>query len=392
MRSPFAALPGAVVPEGAQAPAHYGNPLGEQRRLAQGAAIVHLGDRRVLTLTGPDRLGWLDSISSQELKSLQPGVSTETLILDPQGHIEHQANLVDDGERLWLIVDQDDAEPLQAWLTRMRFRMQVEIADVTDEFAVLGWVDRAGGAAGALVAGEGAAGEGAAAAPRIIWRDPWASVSPGGYQYASGAQHPAAAWAWTEAIVPSAMLTRIAAALAAAGADASPAGTSAAEALRVEAWRPRWSAEVDEKSLPHESDWLRSAVHLNKGCYRGQETVAKVHNLGRPPRRMVLLHLDGSQSTLPQPGAAVLRQGTVDDSGAPVAGAEVGHVTSAALHYELGPIALAVIKRNVPVDETLEVEVDDGRLPATQEVIVPPDAGATANVPRLPRIGGRPRR
>ena len=98
MRSPFAALPGAVVPEGAQAPAHYGNPLGEQRRLAQGAAIVHLGDRRVLTLTGPDRLGWLDSISSQELKSLQPGVSTETLILDPQGHIEHQANLVDDGE------------------------------------------------------------------------------------------------------------------------------------------------------------------------------------------------------------------------------------------------------------------------------------------------------
>ena len=387
MPSPFAALPGAVVPEGALAPAHYGNPLGEQRRLAQGAAIVHLGDRRVLTLTGPDRLSWLDSISSQALGGLQPGASTETLILDPQGHIEHQAHLVDDGETLWLIVDHDDAEPLKAWLIRMRFRMQVEIADVTDGFAVLGWVDREGGAARALLDGGGAA-----ASPTIVWRDPWAAVSPGGYQYASGEQHPAAQWAWAEAIVPAEALTRIAGALASAGADASPAGTSAAEALRIEVWRPRWSGEVDERSLPHESDWLRSAVHLNKGCYRGQETVAKVHNLGRPPRRMVLLHLDGSQSTLPQPGAAVLRPGTVDESGAPVAGAAIGHVTSAALHYELGPIALAVIKRAAPVDETLEVEVDGGRLPATQEVIVPPDAGATANVPRLPRIGGRPRR
>lgn len=384
MPSPFAALPGAVVPEGAQAPAHYGSPLGEQRRLAEGAAIVHLGDRRVLTLAGPDRLTWLDSISSQALRSLQPGESTETLILDPQGHIEHQANLVDDGETLWLIVDQDDAEPLQAWLTRMRFRMQVEIADVTDEFGVVGWVDRTGGAAGALVD--------AAASPRMRWRDPWAAVSPGGYQYASGEQHPAAQWAWAEAIVPVAGLGRLAAALADASADASPAGMGAAEALRIEAWRPRWSGEVDERSLPHESDWLRSAVHLNKGCYRGQETVAKVHNLGRPPRRMVLLHLDGSQSTLPQPGAAVLRPGALDESGGTVDGAVAGHVTSAALHYELGPIALAVVKRSVPVDETLEVEVDGGRLPAAQEVIVPPDAGATANVPRLPRIGGRPRR
>lgn len=111
-----------------------------------------------------------DSIRSQELKSLQPGVSTETLILDPQGHIEHQANLVDDGERLWLIVDQDDAEPLQAWLTRMRFRMQVEIADVTDEFAK-GAVDRTGGAGGVRSSRvrccvRWPAGDGAAAAQR----------------------------------------------------------------------------------------------------------------------------------------------------------------------------------------------------------------------------------
>ena len=154
---------------------------------------------------------------------------------------------------------------------------------------------------------------------------------------------------------------------------------------------PNTTKRGGKKSLPHESDWLRSAVHLNKGCYRGQETVAKVHNLGRPPRRLVMLHLDGSESTLPPVGAEVTRPAAPDASGAVVDGAVVGHVTSVALHYELGPVALAVIKRNVPIDETLEVATEAGRVPGTQEVIVPPDAGATANIPRLPRMGGRAR-
>ena len=160
------------------------------------------------------------------------------------------------------------------------------------------------------------------------------------------------------------------------------AGTLALEALRIAAWRPRLSTEVDEKTIPHELDWLRSAVHLNKGCYRGQETVAKVHNLGHPPRRLVMLHLDGSEGVLPGPGDPVLLP-SADDS----APTEVGRITSAAIHHELGPIALAVIKRNVDPAADLVVAADGAQVAAAQEVIVPTDAGAEANVPRLPRLG-----
>jgi tRNA-modifying protein YgfZ len=133
---------------------------------------------------------------------------------------------------------------------------------------------------------------------------------------------------------------------------------------------------VDAKSIPHELDWLRSAVHLSKGCYRGQETVAKVHNLGHPPRRLVLLQLDGSEGVLPSPGDEVALGDTA-----------VGRVTSAGLHYELGPIALAVVKRTTDPAAVLTVNSAGTVLAAAQEVIVPPDAGATATVPRLPRLG-----
>ena len=81
--------------------------------------------------------------------------------------------------------------------------------------------------------------------------------------------------------------------------DRPLAGIWAAEALRVAAWRPRLGFETDHRTIVHEVDWLRTAVHLHKGCYRGQETVARVHNLGRPPRRLVFLHLDGSGHVLP---------------------------------------------------------------------------------------------
>ena len=119
-------------------------------------------------------------------------------------------------------------------------------------------------------------------------------------------------------------------------------------------------------------------MHLSKGCYRGQETVAKVHNLGHPPRRLVALQLDGSDAVLPEPGAEV-RAG--DDV--------VGAVTSVARHYEEGPIALALVKRTAPLHADLTVAADGGWVAAAQEQIVPPDAGRTASIPRLPRLGRR---
>ncbi|MCC2030976.1 CAF17-like 4Fe-4S cluster assembly/insertion protein YgfZ [Microbacterium allomyrinae] len=364
MPSVFSALPGAVLDDSGLL--HLGSPLVEQRRLAAGEAIAPLGDRAVIAVPGEDRLSWLDSLTSQALTRLDPGVGTELLVLDPQGHVEHAASVVDDGETAWLITDRGDAEGLLAWLRKMRFRLRVDPRAADDEFAVVG------GTRSALARVVPATPAGRP----LVWIDPWPDVSPGGYGYAAVDPHPGADRDWAEAIVTRDEERRIAD--AAAAGDLVLAGLTAVDALRVAAWRPRWTTDVDERALPHELDWMRTAVHLDKGCYRGQETVAKVHNLGHPPRRLVALQLDGSDSVLPVHGAAV-RVG--DES--------VGTVTSAALHYEEGPIALAIVRRSVAVDAVLTVDTSDGVISAAQEVVVPPDAGRTANIPRMPRLSRR---
>lgn len=348
--STFDSRPGAV----GTPPEHYGNPFGEQRALVDGESVVELADRAVITITGPDRLTWLDSLTTQALTGLGAGDSAETLLLNPNGRIEHAMRVIDDSETLWLLVDGSAREALAKWLDRMRFTLRVEIADRSDDFVTIGSF------------GDLSLPVAIAHDVPLVWNDSWATVARGGHQYSRTEEHPGATWNYRESLVP-------------ADADLSAfaaSGSLAFEALRIAAWRPWFSSEVDERSIPHELDWMRSAVHLNKGCYRGQETVAKVHNLGHPPRRLVMLHLDGSEGALPDAGAEVSLGEKV-----------VGTVTATARHFELGPIALAMIKRGVDAAETLAVASDVGAIAAAQEVIVPTDAGAEANVPRLPRLG-----
>jgi folate-binding protein YgfZ len=353
MVSPFAVRDGFVASAAGPA-AHFGNPLGEQRLLARGRAVVELG-LGVVTVSGPDRLSWLNSITSQLLLGLAPGVSTETLVLDASGRVEHAARVVDDGETVWLLTERADAEPLAAWLTSMRFMLRVEVTDRSDALATLGWFDGAGPLRGTE--------------PLATWTDPWASVTPGGWGYADQEAHPGSDWTLRIAVVTPDTAAQVAA------SDVPAAGLLALEALRIAAWRPSLS-DVDERTIPHELDWLRSAVHLSKGCYRGQETVAKVHNLGRPPRRLVMLHLDGSDGVVPSPGTPVM----LDDT-------EVGRLVASATHHELGPVGLAVVKRSLDPAAVLTLATDDIVVTAAQQVIVPPGAGATADVPRLPRLG-----
>jgi tRNA-modifying protein YgfZ len=154
--------------------------------------------------------------------------------------------------------------------------------------------------------------------------------------------------------IPRADLTTYAAA-------AGPAcGMWAFEALRIARGEARLGLDTDHRTIPNEAGWIGSAVHLNKGCYRGQETVARVHTLGKPPRRLTMLHLDGSDNRLPVLGSDLLLGEKV-----------VGFVGTSARHHELGPIALAMVKRNVPVDATL---LADG-IAAGQEVVVDPEVG-----------------
>jgi folate-binding protein YgfZ len=354
---PFARRDGAV----GEPPRHYGNPLGEQRQLAAGRAIVDLSDRDVLSVTGPDRLSWLDSLTSQRLIGIAPGVAAETLLLDPSGRVEYAARVLDDGETTWLLMDAGTGPGFLAFLTKMRFMLRVEVLDRSAEFATIGTLGEVPPALAAATAhGNGIP---------LTWHDPWRSIVAGGFQYAAIPVHPAESWDYAESLVARSDLDAL--------GSLPAAGTLAREALRIEAWRPRAATEIDGTTIPHELDWLRSAVHLSKGCYRGQETVAKVHNLGHPPRRLVLLHLDGSEGVLPEAGDEVLLDGSA-----------VGRVTVASLHHELGPIALAVLKRSVDPVAALTVATSSGEvLAAAQQVIVPPDAGAEANVPRLPRVG-----
>ncbi|WP_102509543.1 YgfZ/GcvT domain-containing protein [Sanguibacter massiliensis] len=340
---------------------HYGDPFGEQRALERRSAFADLSHTGVVTVTGPDRLTWLHSLTSQHLTGLAPRTSTELLVLDPQGHVEHAAGVVDDGTTTWLLTDGDHAAPLAAWLDRMRFMMRVEVADVTDDWAAIGENVRA----------EGQEGE------PVTWVDPWPTVAPGATRYGPADDtHPGADRAWRLVIVPRATLLDEVRAREDAGWTL--VGTWATEAARVAALRPRVDLDVDDRTIPHELDWLRTAVHLAKGCYRGQETVARVHNLGRPPRRLAFAHLDGSENLLPEPGAEVS-----------VGEKVVGRATSVAMHHELGPIALVTLKRNVDPAADLVVAAEGGTVAAGQEVVVAAE-GVTPDrpAPRAPVARG----
>ena len=315
--------------------AHYGNPHREQRLLEEGLAVVDLSHRGVVTVTGPDRLSWLHSLTTQQLSDLPPRRSAETLILSPKGHVEHALHVVDDGETTWLTTEPGAAAAVAGWLDSMRFMLRVEVADASEGYAVLG----------EPVARESAPGE------PLAWVDPWPGPVGDTFCYGpEGAAHPGAGRAWRELIVPRGELD-------AAVGDRPLAGTWAAEALRAAAWRPRAGVDTDHRTIPHELDWLRTAVHLHKGCYRGQETVARVKNLGRPPRRLVFLHLDGSGHVIPEPGVEL----TPLDGGR-----AVGRLTTVARHADDGPIALALVKRNLDPGMTL---LADGTSAAQTEIV-----------------------
>ncbi|RBM17853.1 folate-binding protein YgfZ [Streptomyces sp. PT12] len=317
--SPLLSLPGAVAADAPDAgvAAHYGDLFKEQRALAAGEGFVDLSHREIVTVTGPDRLSWLHLLLTQHVSELAPGHATEALILSAKGHIEHALYLVDDGGTVWLHTEPGQADSLIAYLESMKFFYRVDVADRTGEFAVVHLP----------------AGSIAPAPDGAVVRE-----TPHG----------------RDLFVPRGELAAFAEGVG------QPIGVLAYEALRVEGHRPRLGRETDHRTIPHELGWLDSAVHLHKGCYRGQETVARVQNLGRPPRRLVFLHLDGSEVTLPEHGAEVRLAAEGGD------GRVLGFVTTSARHHELGPIALALVKRNVPED----AELLAGGTPAAQEVIV----------------------
>jgi hypothetical protein len=283
---------------------HFGQPAQEQRALAEGKAWADLSHLAILEVSGDDRAKWLHDLTTQHLSELEVGTWSSALILDHNGHLEYQFNLVDDGTATYLVLDSAHVQSLLQYLLKMRFMLKVDARDASADFAVL--------------------------------RAPGTANEIGG----------------PFALVPRSELSAMKELF---GQSAKEVGTWALDAERVAAGRPRIGFDTDHKAIPNELGLLNKSVHMSKGCYRGQETVAKIFNLGAPPRRLVMLHLDGSAVVFPAQGTPVENNGV-----------QVGFLGTVARHHELGPIALALIKRSTPIDAVLTV---DG-ISAAQEVIV----------------------
>lgn len=416
------------------APEHFGNPLREQALLAQGQAWAWLS-RDVVEVSGADRLSYLTTVSTQVLTDLEnDGQSRQVLFLDANGHILYAALAVsalvpapvsgglsgaDDAARtadaaagqasassatpgesapaeqaapgeqsVLLLVDAGCGDGLAQLLNSRRFMLRVQ-AQVRPDLQVAG-----------------AIGDGVQKLADVVknlvttWHDPWPGITPGGSTYFTGARHPGANYR-AGGVVVALEAGQVAASGSAtvSSQEAVPSQASAAgdliqagdltqvgelawEALRIEAGLPCWVREVDARAIPNELDWLRTGVHLNKGCYPGQETIARTVNLGRPPRRLVQLQLAGWQGQLPEVGARVYLP--VGDN---PAGKAVGTITSVARHWELGNIALALVRRGVPAQAELAVDLEDGYESASQELLVDPAGKAEASPSQRPGLG-----
>jgi len=340
---------------------HYGDPLGEQRASSDQAVVIDRSYRPVLTLTGNDRQTWLHSLSSQHVSDLPDGAVTQNLSLDGQGRVEDHWIQTELGGVTYLDTEPWRGEPLLNYLRKMVFwaDVVVEPADLT-VLSLLGpgWADTplldalgldslpAEEAAVALVSGG------------FVRRMPGSGVE-------------------LDLVVPRDQAADWRPRLVDAGAR--PAGVWAYEAHRVAALRPRLGVDTDERTIPHEVGWIGSAVHLDKGCYRGQETVARVHNLGKPPRMLVLLHLDGSTDR-PATGDPVLAGGRT-----------VGRLGTVVDHVDEGPIGLALLKRGLPADTPLTVGGEAGVAAVIDADSLPPTDVVGAGRLAVEQLRGRAR-
>ncbi len=318
-------------------PAHFGDPMREQRLLETGVGLVDRSNRAVIAVPGDERASWLHTLTTQHLSGLSPEQGTELLVLSPNGHIEQHAFVTEDGTTAWLDTEPGAAAGLLKYLEMMRFFTRVEPRDATAEIAVLSLV---GPGAAALFPD--------LAAPRVS-AVPDTRFAAGSVAQQATSSYPVRGFEGglarrvplgVDLLVPRARKDEVIERL-----GVQRAGIWAYEAVRVAHRIPRLGWETDHRTIPAEVALMATSVHLEKGCYRGQETVARVHNLGRPPRRQVLLHLDGVATDHPP------AQGTAVE----LDGRAVGFVGTAVRHHELGMVALAVVKRNVPDDAHLMV-------------------------------------
>ena len=322
---------------------HYGNPLAEQSRVNDGKpGLVDFWDRVAIRVSGAERRDWLNNLISQKVNAIEPGQATFGLILDVKGHVEHFFGILATDDTLILDTPATHADALEDYLSKMVFWSQVSVERLpwarltvigTDLTADSSLFTKDATSSAALPAQLNLD------VPEDVDLQRWRTRTIGELQ-ALDLWVPRESFtrAWDE-------LTNV----------AQPTGRMAYDAFRVQARLPILGVDTDERAIPHEvpafigkgisgatqlddvsAGPTEAAVHLNKGCYRGQETVSRVHNLGKSPRVLVMLHLDGSANRLPEVGAELT-----------AGGRGIGRVGSSVHDCDYGPIALALVKRNV---------------------------------------------
>jgi folate-binding protein YgfZ len=289
------------------------------------AGFVPLNQLGALRLEGPDARKFLHGQCTQEVKSRAPGEGGYAFLLDPRGRNLGDFRFLVRPDGILCVLDKRRVEPTRAWLDRFVIAADVRIADVSAEWAGIALAGPGSPEVARRIAGAAPpAREGDAAIGRFRDREL--------LLVASGDLGPGGVEAWV--LGPGAQAVIHALAIELAPAGAAPLTQSGAEALRIEAGRPRFGVDVDESVLPEETGQGSRAVSYTKGCYSGQEVVAKQKYLGKP-RKMLAGAFPARVLRVPAP----LFSGD----------AEAGVLTSCAHSPALGrPVALAMLKAPVP--------------------------------------------
>jgi folate-binding protein YgfZ len=302
----------------------------QYRGLREECGLLDRSDRGQLTVSGPDAAAYLQSQLTNEVEALEPGGGCYAALLDRKGHVQADLRLLRIGaDELWLDAEAAATEPLRRHLDTYKIGREVEIEDSSGLRAITSLL----GPRAVELAGVGTPpGEGA---HRSGERD---GIELTAVRTDLG----------IDLISPAKSAGELRRRLVASGAVEVDPG--AAEILRVESGRPRFGFELGPEVMPAEAGIVERAVDFEKGCYIGQEPVARLHYRGRPNRRLVGLRLSEAADR-----GAQLRLGE----------RTVGAIGTSCVSPALGPIALAIVRREASIGDRLSLEGGQG----TAEVV-----------------------
>ncbi|HEX3733678.1 MAG TPA: folate-binding protein [Solirubrobacterales bacterium] len=294
----------------------------QYRQLREECGLVDRSDRGVIAVTGPDGAEYLQGQLTNDVEALGVGEGQYAALLDRKGHMQADMRVLRSEAEEILVDTEGVARPaVVRHLTMYSIGREVEVVDVSEERATLSLIGpRAVEVAGTAVLPENACENSAVAGVECL-----AVGTRGGI----------------DLVVAATESERLREALRAAGAVEVAA--EAAEILRVEAGVPRYGAEMGSETMPAEAGIVERVVSFTKGCYIGQETVARLHYKGRPNR-----HLRGLRLSAPAQPGTPLRLGEK----------EVGRLGGACVSPAFGPIALAILRREAEPGAELAVGED----------------------------------